>query len=57
MRHLILCYKYLRGYDLTISIGGQIQINCDLDQFVSNQFHEKDDMMVCVHHERNCIYD
>ena len=57
MRHMILFYEYLRGYDLTISIGGQVQINCDLNEFVSSHFRESDDMMVCIHHERNCIYD
>lgn len=59
VQHMILAYKAkeLREYDVTVSIGGQIQVNCDLDQFVEKRFRPHTDLMLVRHHERACVYD
>jgi hypothetical protein len=57
MKHMILAHQYLPGYDLTLSLGGMLQINCDLNGFIDRNFQEVDDMMVCKHPVRDCIYD
>jgi hypothetical protein len=56
-KHMILFHRYLDGYDLSLSIGAQLELNCDLDDLMREQFHPEDDMMICRHHERDCIYD
>ena len=46
--------KYLPEYDLTIMIGGQVQVNCNLDDFMKAKCKDKDfNMMV---HGRQCTY-
>lgn len=57
MKHMILSHQYLAGYDLSLSVGGQIQINCDLNEFIRDYFNEDDDMMIPIHPDRDCIYD
>lgn len=58
IQHMILTHKSkeLRKYDLTISVGGQIQINCNLDKFIT-RFRASTDMMMIRHPERACVYD
>ena len=58
MKHMILFHKFVPEYDLSISLGGQFQIACDLDAFVERNFpRETDDMMISRHPHRDCIYD
>lgn len=57
MRHMILFHQYLQGYDFSLSIGAQLEVNCDLDDLMREHFHAGDDMMICRHAERDCIYD
>jgi hypothetical protein len=57
MRHMIRFDDYLNDYDLSLSVGGQIQINCNLDDFVGKHFELGSDMMICRHPDRDCIYD
>ncbi|HMJ24969.1 MAG TPA: glycosyltransferase domain-containing protein [Pyrinomonadaceae bacterium] len=57
VKHMILFHQYLEGYDLSLSIGAQIELNCNLDDLMANQFGCGDDMMICRHSERDCIYD
>ena len=46
IKHMILFYEYLDGYELSLSIGGQGQINCNLDDLFRQHFKEDDDMMI-----------
>jgi hypothetical protein len=57
MKHMILFHRYLDGYDVTLSVGGKIEINCNLDVLFRQYFNEDDDMMICRHPERDCVYD
>jgi len=57
IKHMILFHEYLDGYELSLSIGGQGQINCNLDDLFRQHFKEDDDMMICCHPEQDCIYD
>jgi hypothetical protein len=57
MKHMILFHQFLNEYDLSLSVGAQVGLNCDLDDLMEDQFRSSDDMMICVHPERNCIYD
>src|SRR5438309_362 len=57
VKHMILCRRYLKDYDLSLSIGGQIEINCNLDQFLREYLRAGDDMMIRRHPERDCIYN
>jgi hypothetical protein len=56
-KHKILFDTYLSDYDLSISVDGHLQINCDLDQLVAENFKPESDMMICRHPVRDCIYD
>ena len=47
--------KYLPDYDLTIMIGGQIQVNCDLDKFIKKYCDLGCDFNM-MEHCRNCTY-
>lgn len=57
MKHMILFHQYLKGYDLSLSIGGQMELNCNLDDLMREHFRAGDDMMICRHPDRDCIYD
>ncbi len=57
IKHMILFDQYLEGYDLSVSIGGQLELNCNLDDLIRENFQAGDDMMICRHGERDCIYD
>ena len=57
VKHMILFYHYLEGYDLSLSIGGQIVINCNLDDFLSEHFNDTGDMLLCRHPWRDCVYE
>jgi hypothetical protein len=56
-KHMILFHRYLDGYDLSLSIGAQLEVNCNLDDLMADQFGSGDDMMICRHNERDCVYD
>ncbi len=57
MKHMILFHNFLWGYDMSLSVGGQTLINCDLDELVAQHFGRDEDMMICRHPERDCVYD
>lgn len=57
MKHMILFHRYLKGYDLSLSIGAQLELNCNLDDLMREYFPASADMMICRHEERDCIYD
>jgi hypothetical protein len=57
MKHMILFHRYLPGYDLSLSIGAQVVVSCDLDELMWEHFQPSDDMMICRHDARNCVYD
>ena len=54
----ILNHKYADGYDVSISIGAQIQPLCDLDVFLDKflPIDDKIDMSIARHPNRKCIY-
>lgn len=57
IKHIILFHQYLKGYDLSLSIGAQLELNCNLNDLMREHFRAGDDMMICQHPERDCIYD
>src|SRR5262245_13062554 len=57
MKHMILFHQFLKEYDLSLSVGAQMELNCDLDGLVEEQLPSSDDMMIFVHPQRDCIYD
>ncbi len=57
MKHLILFHTYLEGYDLSLSVGGQIIINCHLDNFLHRHFNADADLLICRHPWRDCVYE
>jgi len=52
----ILCNNYLKEYDLSIWIDGSVEIKCDLNIFLDNNYHGEDNM-VPTHPLRSCIYE
>jgi len=48
-------YEYLKGYDIALSIGAQIQIRTDLN-FYLEMFCDMDKLNVLKHPDRNCVY-
>lgn len=54
--HMIMAHKVLPEYDLTISVGGQIRVEDNLDDLVAKRFRDTD-MMMIRHPERACVYD
>lgn len=57
MKHMILGHQYLAGYDLSLSMGAQLVLNCHLDELLRDSFTAGDEMMLCFHPERDCVYD
>lgn len=57
MKHMILFHKYLADYDLSLSLGGQLQVNCNLDDWLGEYLQPDDDMLIARHPERDSIYD
>ena len=55
-KHKILFHRYLRGYDLSVSIDANQELNCNLDDLMREHFRADDDMMIC-YQARDCIYD
>src|SRR2546423_2981249 len=56
MKHMIQFHRYLRDHDVSLSIGGQMTLNCNLDLFMAQYFPASADMMMCCW--RNyCVYD
>jgi len=49
--------KFFPDYDLSIMIGGQYDINCDLDEFLEGKLSDSADMAIMQHPERFCVYD
>jgi len=47
--------KYMPDYDLTVMIGSQIQVNCDLDKFLQKYCDLGCDFNM-MNHGRNCIF-
>jgi len=47
---------YLENYDLLFWIDANLNINCDLNKFINNNFNK--DSLICMmtHGRRNCIY-
>lgn len=56
-KHKILFHRYLKGYDLSLSIAADIELNCNLDDLMRVHFPDGDDIMICRHDVRDCIYD
>lgn len=57
MKHMILFHKYLEGYRTSLSIGGQMLVNCNIDNFLLQNWNKNTDLMITKHPWRNCIYD
>jgi Protein of unknown function (DUF616) len=57
IKHMILFHQYLDGYDLSLSVGAQLGLNCNLDDLMREHFRAGDDIMICQHPERDCVYD
>lgn len=55
MKHLILFHQYLSEYSVSLSIGAQVELNCNLDDLIREHFRAADDMMIC-YWEQDCIY-
>ena len=47
--------KYFSDYDLIVMIGGQIQVNCNLDNFIEKYINLDYDINI-LNHCRNCVY-
>lgn len=45
-----------REYDITVSIGAQIQINCDLDEYLM-RFRPDARLLLIRHPDRACLFD
>jgi len=56
-KHKILFDNYVGDYDLSLSVDGHLQINCDLDELINENLKPESDMMICPHPTRDCIYD
>ena len=56
MKHKILFYRYLQGYQLSLAVDGRIVVNCNLDRFVNGYLRPRDDMVMARHPTRNCLY-
>lgn len=53
-----LCpHRYLKEYDISIWVDGNIEIQGDLIAFINQYDLEKYPLYVRVHPKRNCIYD
>lgn len=56
-RHVkIMVSEFMPEYDITIWVDGNIQPNCNADEFVDNYLCENSDLGVSMHPDRNCVY-
>ncbi len=46
-KHMILSHQYLPGYDFSLSLGAQLELNCNLDSLMQEHFRAGDDLMIC----------
>jgi len=49
-------FKYLEKYDLSVLVGGQISIHCDIDEFVRTVLPDNKSIAIMHHPIRDCIY-
>lgn len=50
-------FKYLIGYNLSVLVGGQISIHCDIDEFVRTVLPDDRSIAIMQHPNRDCIYE
>jgi hypothetical protein len=50
-------FKYLNQYELSVLVGGQISIHCDINEFVRNYLVPDKSIILSRHPVRTCIYD
>ena len=50
-------FKFLPKYRLSILIGGQMSIECNLEDFIGENLPEGKSLAIPCHHRRDCIYD
>lgn len=48
--------EFLPNYNISIWINGNIQPNCNLDEYVDIHLNEDSDLAISAHLDRNCIY-
>ena len=53
----ILPHRYLKGYDLSLWVDGNIEIRCDVDDFLKSLDFEKFHFYTRKHPSRDCIYE
>lgn len=53
----IFPYSMLNGYDLYFWCDSNLQINCDLDQFITEYGHPDAHLNIMKHHMRDCVYE
>ena len=51
-----LAHEYVSNYDISIYIGSEFKIRCDLNNLIKNNFSKNIDMACIRHNKRNCIY-
>ncbi len=49
-------FKYLKKYDLSVLVGGQISIHIDIDEFVRTVLPVNKSIAIMHHPKRDCIY-
>jgi hypothetical protein len=49
-RLVLTCPFLFIDYDIALSVGGQIQVRCDLNKYIDNEF------TVLKHPDRDCVY-
>lgn len=50
-------FSYLKGYQLSVLVGGQISIHCDIEEFVNKVLPEDKSIALMNHPYRDCTYD
>src|SRR5215472_2364503 len=43
MKHMILFHQFVNEYDLSLSVSANVELNCDLDSLMEEQFRASDD--------------
>lgn len=52
----ILCSSFLKEYDMSIWVDGNLTINCNLNNFLDDHYHGED-IVVLRHPDRSCVYE
>ncbi|MCK4662599.1 MAG: DUF616 domain-containing protein [Bacteroidales bacterium] len=54
---IVYPFRLLKGYEISVLVGGQVSILCDIRDFVKNNLPPDKGLSIMRHPHRNCTYE